>query len=185
MKAACMIAAINDYNSFMPAGRTHDRITLWSLPWVAGCSFAFSRDSKLTLLLCGAFLFAGLMFGPDLDISSRQFKRWGWLKCIWIPYQKSMRHRSFLSHGPGVGTVLRLIYLGAWMSMPVILGLAVVSQFHPLPWNWPFILRTVARSLGEHRAECLVIWIGLELGAMSHSLSDWGGSFIKRYRKKG
>lgn len=179
------MAAIDDYNFFMPAGRTHDRITLWGLPWVAGCSFVLSRNSKLTLLICGAFLFAGLMFGPDLDIPSRQFKRWGWLRWIWIPYQKSVRHRSFLSHGPGVGTVLRLVYLGAWLILLGSLGLAVASQVQPLPWNWPLILRAVERSLWEHRAEWIAVWIGLELGAMSHSLSDWGGSFFKRYRKRG
>jgi len=27
--------------------------------------------------------------------------------------------------------------------------------------------------------------LGLELGAMSHSLSDWGGSAYKRFQKQG
>ncbi len=52
----------------MPSGRTHDRITMYALPFVAGFTLWQTRSSNATLLVAGGFLFGGLMFGPDLDI---------------------------------------------------------------------------------------------------------------------
>ena len=66
----------------MPSGQIHDRITLWSLPWIVVVSLLVTRNGSLTLILAGGFLFSGLMFGPDLDIHSIQFKRWGILGFI-------------------------------------------------------------------------------------------------------
>ena len=83
----------------MPSGRTHDRITLWSLPLVMTLSFRATADILLTLIVSSGFLFGGFMFGPDLDIHSVQYRRWGWFRWIWLPYRGSMRHRSILSHG--------------------------------------------------------------------------------------
>src|SRR6476469_8723425 len=108
----------------MPSGRTHDQITLWSLPLVAALTFGQTSSSNLTLLVSGSFLFGGLMFGPDLDIYSCQYQRWGWFKAIWLPYQKSLRHRSFLSHGPLIGTALRILYLAIWIAVLGMLELA-------------------------------------------------------------
>jgi len=164
----------------MPAGRTHDRITVWSLPLVAGLTFAYNQNGNLTLLVCGAFLFGGLMFGPDLDVPSRQFRRWGWLRWIWLPYQKSIPHRSFLSHGPLIGTAIRLAYLGIWGFALAIAGLGLASQFWKVTWSWGEIGHTLWQSLQEHRVAWFALWVGLELGAMSHSLSDWSSSLYKR-----
>jgi len=97
----------------MPSGRTHDRITLWTLPLVSGIAYFLTQSGKLALILAGGFLFSGLMFGPDLDIHSVQYKRWGWLRWIWIPYRSAIRHRSHFSHGLIIGTFLRWVYLGA------------------------------------------------------------------------
>jgi uncharacterized metal-binding protein len=74
----------------MPSGRTHDRITLWSLPLVASCTYLITRHSTPTLMICAGFLFGGLMLGPDLDIHSIHYKRWGWFRWIWLPYRGSM-----------------------------------------------------------------------------------------------
>jgi len=169
----------------MPSGRTHDRITLWSLPLVAALTFGLTRSSNLTLLVSGSFLFGGLMFGPDLDIYSCQYQRWGWFKPIWLPYQKSLRHRSFLSHGPLIGTALRILYLAIWIAVFGVLGLAMAQKIGNLGWNWLDLVFSYGRSIWEHHIEILAVYIGLELGAMSHYLSDWGGSAYKRFKKKG
>ena len=169
----------------MPSGRTHDRITLWSLPLVAALTFGQTRSSHLTLLVSGSFLFGGLMFGPDLDIYSCQYQRWGWFKPIWLPYQKSLRHRSFLSHGPLIGTALRILYLAIWIAVFGVLGLVMAQKIGNLGWNWLDLVFSYGRSIGEHHIEILAVYIGLELGAMSHYLSDWGGSAYKRLKKKG
>ena len=43
----------------------------------------------------------------------------------------------------------------------------------------------MGRSLANYGTEFLALFLGLEVGAMSHSLSDWGGSAYKRFQKQG
>lgn len=167
----------------MPSGQTHDRITLWSLPIVTGLAIAFTRSSNLTLLISGGFLFSGLMLSPDLDLKSRPFQRWGWLRWIWIPYQKSMRHRSVFSHGPIIGTTLRILYLAcwvAWFGLLIVLGVQLVQE---LNFSWQGFAEAVGHWLSDYWTEAIALFVGLELGAMSHSLSDWTNSAYKRFKK--
>ena len=158
---------------------------------IAGIVFERTRSASLTLTVSGGYLFSGLMFGPDLDIYSQQYKRWGIFRWIWLPYRRSMRHRSFLSHGFLIGTVIRVIYLLTWIIASLgaivllsavayhITGEAVVwSQFSQEYWTtgkgW------LTRSLQQYPLEWVTVLLGLELGALSHSLSDWIGSRYKR-----
>ncbi|MEH2358701.1 metal-binding protein [Nostoc sp.] len=169
----------------MPSGRTHDRITMYALPFVVGVTFWQTRSSNATLLVAGGFLFGGLMFGPDLDIYSVQFQRWGFLRWIWLPYQKSLRHRSFLSHGPIIGTILRVLYLGCLLAILAIFVLTIAEKLGNLSFTWQDLGGTVGRSLVDYDTEYIALFVGLELGAMSHSLCDWGGSAYKRVQKQG
>ncbi len=179
----------------MPSGRTHDSITLWSLPIVAAATFGLTQSGNLTLLVSGGFLFAGLMFGPDLDIYSQQYKRWGILRWIWLPYRRSMKHRSIFSHGVLVGTIGRIFYLGLWIALltiAVILLSALVQQLLGKTTQWQNLAQSTIATVFQQtiyliqRAsiESFALVIGLELGAMSHSLSDWIGSTIKRWNKR-
>ena len=165
----------------MPSGRTHDRITVWSVPLVVGIAYFLTQSGKFALILAGGFLFSGLMFGPDLDIYSVQYKRWGWFRCIWIPYRSAIRHRSQLSHGLLIGTILRLIYIsliililsGMIAAIAYFFGYvnlqSVMDSQKKLPiWN------------PKYTQALLALIIGLELGAMSHSISDWIGSAYKK-----
>jgi uncharacterized metal-binding protein len=166
----------------MPSGATHDRITLMSLPIVSGLTLLASRSASITLSLAGSFLFSGLMFGPDLDIYSVQFKRWGILRWIWRPYQKSMHHRSWLSHGPIIGTILRLAYLGLWMALfgAGFIWLATLNRWSLWPWQ------TIASQLPQLALKYIwqgfAVLIGLELGALSHTWSDSMGSTWKKWQ---
>ncbi|MGA1621246.1 MAG: metal-binding protein [Synechocystis sp.] len=171
----------------MPDGKTHDKITLWLIPLVLGGSFWTTRSERLTLLTAIAFGFSGLMFGPDLDIHSRQYQRWGWLRWLWLPYRKLLRHRSPWSHGFLIGTVVRLLYVGLW---GMGLGLLILGGV----WLWQrgqvSLLPPTPTGSGllawgrRYQGELLASFIGLELGAMSHSLCDWGGSWLKKQRGK-
>ncbi|PZV26889.1 MAG: metal-binding protein [Snowella sp.] len=165
----------------MPSGRTHDRITLWTVPLVSGIAYFLTQNGKLALILTGGFLFSGLMFGPDLDIYSVQYKRWGWFRWIWIPYRSAIRHRSQLSHGLIIGTILRLLYIsliililsGIIAAIAYLLGYvnlkSVIDSQKQFPiWN------------AKYTQALFALIIGLELGAMSHSISDWIGSAYKR-----
>ncbi|NES07448.1 MAG: metal-binding protein [Okeania sp. SIO2F4] len=168
----------------MPSGSTHDRITLWSLPIITGLSFGLVRSTHLTLFVSGGFLFSGLMFGPDLDINSRQFQRWGWFKWLWRPYQSSLNHRSFLSHGPIIGTALRLLYLLTLFLVLVVLGL-IIDQLLSSEGRTLGFVASLWRSLSLHYQEVIALLVGIELGAMSHSVSDWSSSAYKRFKTKG
>ncbi|MEM9155865.1 MAG: metal-binding protein [Cyanobacteria bacterium P01_F01_bin.33] len=175
----------------MPSGRVHDRVTLWTLPFITLLVGAAARSTTVALAVGGAYLFSGLMFGGDLDTRSLQYQRWLWLRWLWIPYRRTLRHRSIWSHGPIVGTTLRLLYLSVW-----VLGIGAIgtyaryrlgySSWAPLAWGrvaWQWLGQPVPD--GDFSHGILLGWtcLGLELGAMSHSLSDWTVSAWKRHRK--
>lgn len=179
----------------MPSGRTHDSITLWSLPLIAGLTFARTQSSSLTLCVSSSYLFSGLMFGPDLDVYSHQYKRWGLLRWIWLPYRRSMRHRSFWSHGPLVGTIVRIAYLLIWVGLFSAVGIltgAIVAQFTGITNDGTSLAQqwcsTSLGSIGhlpqQYPTEAIAIAIGLELGAMSHALADWALSTYRRTLKQ-
>ncbi|MDH6055643.1 metal-binding protein [Umezakia ovalisporum] len=169
----------------MPSAETHDRITLYTLPLVAGVTLWQTSSSNLTLLVASGFMFSGLMFGPDLDIYSRQFQRWGIFRFLWLPYQKSLRHRSVLSHGPIIGTTLRVVYLGCFLGVMATVIMVMGAKLGIFTLTWQDLGVTVRRWLVVYTTEYLALFLGLELGAMSHSLSDWGGSAYKRLQKQG
>lgn len=168
----------------MPSGRTHDRITLWLLPFIVGLCYLITRDGELTLLCSGGFFFSGLMFGPDLDIYSIQFKRWGIFRYLWLPYQKLLRHRSFFSHGLVIGTIIRIIYLLVCLFVVSTLLIAILQLFWGFDWNWQtFVIDRYNSFTGDYKKEAICLLLGLELGAMSHSLSDLLGSAVKKKQK--
>jgi uncharacterized metal-binding protein len=97
----------------MPSGRTHDT---FSYALVIPSFLAFRwywGGAAVALLATVGMLFAGLMFGPDLDIQSSQYKRWGPVRVLWAPYRVALSHRSRLSHGLLLGTIFRLAYFFA------------------------------------------------------------------------
>jgi uncharacterized metal-binding protein len=168
----------------MPSGSTHDRITLWIVPGLVISGWYLTQSGRLTLILILGFLFSGLMFGPDLDIYSVQFKRWGKLRFIWIPYQKLIKHRSIFSHGPIIGTLLRIIYLLTLLTLLGIFVVGIAQLIWGFSWNWGEF-RQLMWKLGtqDQRNSVLALYLGLELGALSHILSDWLVSRAKSRQK--
>ena len=169
----------------MPSGKTHDRITLWLLPWIVGGTYLLTNNGELTLIVAGGFLFSGLMFGPDLDIHSIQYQRWGVLRYIWLPYRRLFSHRSFFSHGLIVGTIIRTVYLLAIITCLAFFIVAIAQIIWGFEWNWQqFILKTFTSLKTQYFRETIALFTGLELGAMSHSLSDWLSTRSKKRRRK-
>ncbi len=162
---------------------------------MAGATFGQTQSASLTLFLSGGYLFSGLMFGPDLDTYSRQYQRWGMVRWLWLPYRSSMRHRAFLSHGPVVGTIVRLVYLLIWLIallgvIALVSAIAYATIGELEKWT-QFSQQYVAFGqdlLGKlaqhHMPEAIALFLGMELGAMSHSCSDWFGSALKRQVKR-
>ncbi|MFM8294105.1 MAG: metal-binding protein [Microcystaceae cyanobacterium] len=161
----------------MPSGRTHDRLIWWGLPFVIGITYAGTRQGGLTVVTSVGYLFSGLMFGPDLDIHSVQYKRWGWLRWVWLPYRQLLRHRSYFSHGFLLGTLFRLLYVATWGSLILLLSLAIARWIQPQTapdWlTWGQSLKTFWQYYGP---ESIAFLVGLELGAMNHAVSDYLGS---------
>jgi uncharacterized metal-binding protein len=168
----------------MPSGIVHDRITIRLLPWVGAITYGSTRSAELTLILACGYLFSGLMFGPDLDIHSLQYKRWGLIRGIWLPYRKFFRHRSIFSHGLIIGTCVRLIYLFFFIALISTLGVAIAQLCFGFAWNWQVFVRGQLNLLiDKYPRETIALLIGLEIGAMSHSISDWINSQRKRRLK--
>src|SRR5262245_18414522 len=95
----------------MPNARTHDAITYAIIPVTFIASEIYWSYHMTSGIATVAMLFSWLLFGPDLDLDSKPYRRWGALKFLWKPYQAALPHRSLLSHGPILGTIFRIVYL--------------------------------------------------------------------------
>jgi len=187
----------------MANGRTHDSITFWLAIPLAIATALISHDLPLTVMLVGAFLFSGLMFGPDLDTRSLPFKRWGPLRFLWEPYRQRINHRSPWSHGPIRGTLGRIVYLTVvivllmlvGLMLSLLLGLAIAYFHEGLTADQVigFYQRGVhlgvrhgpgvARSIVVPWRSLLLIFVYLELGAASHYITDHLWSAWKQARR--
>ena len=124
------------------------------------------------------------MLGPDLDILSIQYKRWGPIRWIWLPYQIAIKHRSTLSHGPIIGTALRVVYLSVWIALFALVTVEVLNLVWDAQLTWEKLQTPFRYLLRRYFIEWVAVIIGLELGAISHSASDFMGSNIGRKRRK-
>jgi uncharacterized metal-binding protein len=62
---------------------------------------------------------------------------------------------------------------------------AIVQLFSGIDWNWhQFAWQRLTLIRNEYRGEAISLFLGLELGASSHYLSDWFISAYQTRRKK-
>lgn len=175
----------------MPSGHAHDAITILLAAPAAVLTYAFSRDLPTAAIVAIAFIFAGLMFGPDLDTKSKPYSRWGPLRTMWLPYRTVFRHRSRWSHGLIFGTLFRVIYflgiatLAAFASVAAysLVALREVPNFAAFIRGW--------ESAGNLSSSMpileilLAVFVGMWAGAASHTLTDVAITYIKTGRAKG
>jgi len=171
----------------MPNGSTHDTITFVLVPLTYLASEMYwNGNHTISVIVTSAMLFAGLMFGPDLDLQSSPYKRWGPLRFIWKPYQVALSHRSKLSHGPILGTVVRIAYFLMMFSLLAATMLYIRHAYlHGQQTTWTGEFNMV-------KGDLFSIWeqtdkeyfkagfIGLWLGALSHTTADIVWSTVKR-----
>ena len=172
----------------MPSGKTHDAITIALAAPVLAAAFVATGDIWLATVVTVGFLFGGLMFGPDLDTTSKQYSRWKFLKLLWFPYRNFFKHRSRWSHGLVFGTFLRVVYFMGVATAIAFLATYVYTIYvgADLPRIWDFA-RAWSRlreytdlALGVHGA--LALFVGMWTGAASHTLTDIAGTYIKTGR---
>src|SRR5205085_9433533 len=92
-------------------------------------AWGMTNSVALAATATGAMLFGGLMFGPDLDILSRQYTRWGPLRLLWWPYRVVFRHRSRWSHGIIFGTLIRVVYFAAMLTLVACAAIYLRATF--------------------------------------------------------
>ena len=172
----------------MPSGRTHDAITMLLAVPAFAVGYALTNDLASAAVVGSAFLFGGLMFGPDLDTVSRQYSRWSIFRFIWMPYRRFFRHRSRFSHGLIFGALLRVIYFMGVVSLAafcVTYAYAAISggkvpAIADLVSVWQQIGAFINTHLGD--SFLFLVFAGLWLGAASHTFTDMAGSFVRTGR---
>ena len=149
---------------------------------------AWGVSGKLALacLATVTMLFGGLMFGPDLDIQSRQYTRWGIFRFLWFPYKFVFRHRSRWSHGIIFGTLIRVLYFTGVLALLVSAGVYLRAllmegaqpDLNGVAQAWRAIDANLRQSVGDH-----AVWTGLAglwWGAASHTLTDVAWSVLRK-----
>lgn len=139
----------------MPNGKVHAFTTTATAVASGPALVWFANQPILYGAAFGLGCLTGLVLTPDLDVdhgsyshrivgrTAGQLARWIWWM-MWWPYARLIPHRSFWSHFPVLGTLLRLVYLAGgpllllWSlnalyphSFPALPG------WHPL-FNWIF-----------------------------------------------
>ena len=151
----------------MSDGKTHDFITYAScIPLCLLVGWLFGPYISIAFTL--AYVFAGLAFNGDLDTESTPYYRWKLLRFIWIPYRK-FGHRSKWTHGFLRGTFTRLLWVSPLLLLILLLlchGLGGAVVYKMIVDGWVYIVSFI---------------IGLECGAMSHTLTDISSSTWKRF----
>lgn len=134
------------------------------------------------LVLVGAYLASGLLFSPDLDLRSSPYKRWRQLRWVWLPYQKLVRHRSWVSHSLLFGPVLRVLYFAGVMSLLTLAALGLLNLFVPVDPTGTLLNVTTAIALWIEAHPIVIGYavLGFILGGVAHSLADTITTAVRR-----
>jgi len=162
----------------MPGAHTHDMITVVSGVALAPVWWIVSPDHAMAtvLTITAAHMLSGLLFSCDLDVDSREYRRWGPLRLIWWPYKEAIPHRSWLSHGLVIGPLLRLAYFGL-----IVYGLLwLVLHATGNADTWAAVLRSFRQMLRENSGQTYAFLWGFITGGAAHSIPDWITTGTKR-----
>jgi uncharacterized metal-binding protein len=152
-------------------------------------AYAATGHAYAALIVGLSFLFGGLMFGPDLDTVSRQYSRWGVLRVLWFPYRSFFKHRSRFSHGLILGALLRVFYFAGILTLLVFVVAYAYASYTggrlPKPSDIALVWAPIGRFVNTYLGGTdfyVLGFIGVWIGAASHTFTDLAGSFIKTGR---
>lgn len=170
----------------MPSGKTHDIITILLAAPTFVVAWLITKNIALSSVVTATMLFGGLMFGPDLDIQSKQYTRWSVFRFIWFPYKVFFPHRSRFTHGIILGTLIRCIYFALMITL-IATAILYARAFYTggdapslndVTQTWLSVDKFVHDVIGQHTA--IAAFIGLWWGAASHTFTDVGISVLKK-----
>jgi uncharacterized metal-binding protein len=163
-------------------------VTLVLAPPTFAVAWGVTGSLVLSAAATAAMVFGGLMFGPDLDIQSRQYTRWGPLRFLWLPYKVAFRHRSRWSHGIVFGTLIRVVYFAAVVTLlawacvyarAVFLAGGTPPGWREVMHAWVAV-EAAAAGYGVGPRFLLAALAGLWWGAASHTLADVAWSVVRK-----
>jgi uncharacterized metal-binding protein len=169
----------------MPNAPTHDAITLIT---AVGADIAYFQiaphpDITFAALFTVSYVFAGYACAGDLDLDSKEYRRWGPLRFLWWPYRQCVTHRSRLSHGIVMGGVIRVGYLATACTLLFWVGLWLISRLGPhidpsqeTQAGWLSIF-SFARM---HPQWTAALFSGFILAGSAHSIADGISTWFKR-----
>jgi uncharacterized metal-binding protein len=172
----------------MPSGKTHDALTFLLAAPIAAAAYVVTADIIFTVIATVAFLFGGLMFGPDLDTQSKPYARWGLFRIIWFPYRSVFKHRSRWSHGLVFGTLFRVVYFSGAITLLAAVLLIIYSVFSgsdmPQTAEIADAWRRIGSATRDHSGLLHLIsaFMGMWIGAASHTVTDIAASYVKTGR---
>ncbi len=172
----------------MPSGRTHDAITLILAAPSFGLTYAATASFTLGVAVSAAFVFGGLMFGPDLDTLSNQYARWGIFRVFWLPYRSIFKHRSRWSHGLIFGTLIRVVYCMGVLTIAAFLVLAAAAAISggdapgvsAFTEAWQRLGQFIRGTFGANILPA--VFLGMWIGAASHTFADMASTYVKTGR---
>ena len=146
----------------LATGRRHDQ-SIWILSLPLGITVGLVLGIKAALIATASCWAGGLWLSPDLDTRSNALRRWGALGFLWWPYRRLIPHRSLWSHGPLLGTTLRLAWLLTWC---LIVTMAVPALSPAM------LLAALQQLTHQHPQELIALLVGLEGSAWIHLILD-------------
>ena len=159
----------------MASGQEHDKSTKrWGFPFALVLGLFLDIQSGLIGGI--AFVFGGLWFSPDLDTKSIALRRWGILQGLWWPYRKMIPHRSIFSHGPLIGTAIRVTYFLSCLALMLLLFKALGLS---IPLEKTDLLK---EKLKQNPQILFALFIGLEASVWLHLVKD-NDPFPKEWHK--
>jgi uncharacterized metal-binding protein len=169
----------------LPSGKVHDKITVVTAALSVPVWWFVTpvKDFQALVIALGAYIFSGFWLSDDLDTNSVSYKRWGAFRWLWWPYQKLVPHRSWVSHGIGVGPLIRVLYfvLMLWLLVRTVGWVLIQCGVHvdrnalltsALHGTWSWAI--------AHPSWAMWGLIGLVLGGVAHSVADIVVSWAKR-----
>jgi uncharacterized metal-binding protein len=161
---------------------------------VAACTVVAGADKAIAVFATLGCT-SGVLLSPDLDVDAGYIgigiaKKYlgsifstGW-KFAWKPYAIIVPHRSRISHMPGVGTVLRLLYVYAFY---LVIG---TFLFYTIGWPRTVYILPVKDAItallhGTAQIEvkaALAGFLGLCLVDTLHALMDVASTAMKKFK---